>query len=575
MLFKKLMILYAFVLLFLTTVFVGMNLSVTRQVVLNEVYGTFNAQMNDGTEELSRTFESARNLVLELCVTESIQDTLRSGYEGTIESAEALRQAEAYAMDKGRLFPSNDVEIILLKEDGTQYILDETSGAVRAFCPKDEGYRSEELQGDFVWDYLYTDYGAYVRVSHVIYDETDWDRVIGIASVRIYRDYLLYTLNSMWLGQAGRIYMTDEHGQLLFPYVDSVEFPDGLNEQVPVTVQGETGQSIYFQRDIPINGYHMIGVASDVETLERMAQQRKLIFLIAAVILGTATLVTLAITYRISTPILKLARTMEKVGEGKFDGEIPVPKGKGEISILYNNFSQMLKMQNKLTEEIYGAQVREKEAELRALQAQINPHFLYNTLDSINWMAVKYGADDIEEVVTDLSQMLRYSLNNGMNILRISDELIQIRSYIKIQQLRFSDSFKVSYDVDEDILDHRIIKLLLQPLVENAVLHGFDESGQRGELMIQVKHEADGIRFCVKNNGHKMDLKRMEQALQQPEGERPAGYGLRNVNDRLIRYYGAASCLHFAVEGEYSFAWFTIPYEEGLDEEKTTCIAGG
>lgn len=574
MLFKKLMILNAFVLLFLTTVFVGMNLSVTKQVVSNEVYGTFNAQMDDGTEELSRTFESARNLVLELCVTESIQEVLRSGYEGSMEPEQVLKRAEAYAMDKGRLFPSNDTEILLLDETGIQYILDETSEAVRIISPGNEAYRKEELQGDFVWDYLYTDYGAYVRVSHVIYDEKDWNRVIGIASVRVYRDYLLYTLNSMWLGRAGRIYMTDEQGKLLFPYVDSVEFPEGLNEKNPVTVQGEQGQSIYFQRDIPINGYHIIGEASDVETLERMAEQRKFIFLIAAVILGTATIITLAITYRISTPILKLARTMEKVGEGKFDGEIPVPKGQGEISILYHNFSQMLKMQNKLTEEIYGAQVREKEAELRALQAQINPHFLYNTLDSINWMAVKYGADDIEEVVTDLSQMLRYSLNNGMNILRISEELIQIKSYIKIQQLRFSDSFKVKYDVDEDIQDHHIIKLLLQPLVENAVLHGFDESGQNGKLMIQIKHEGDGIRFCVKNNGEKMDLRKMEAALQKPEEERPAGYGLRNVNDRLIRYYGADSCLHFAVEEEYSFAWFTIPYEEGNDEKEITGTVG-
>lgn len=574
MLFKKLMFLYAVVLLFLTTVFVGMNLSATRQIVENEVYGTFNAQMDDGAAELSRTFESARNLVLELCVTEAVQNTLRSGYEGTAEPETVLKQAGETAVDKSRLFPSYNTEIVLMKEDGTQYMMDESSGKVRQVHPEEEGYRKAELQGEFIWDYLYTDYGAYVRVSHAVYDEKDWNRIIGIASVRINRDYLLYTLNSMWLGREGRIYMSDEQGNLLFPYVDSVEFPEGLSEQTPVTVQGKQGQSIYLRRHISVNGYYIIGVVSDVDTLERMAEQREMIFLTAAVILGTATFITLAITYRISTPILKLARTMEKVGEGKFEGEIPVPKGQGEITILYNNFSQMLKMQNKLTEEIYGAQVREKEAELRALQAQINPHFLYNTLDSINWMAVKYGADDIEEVVTDLSQMLRYSLNNGMNILRISEELIQIQSYIKIQQLRFSNSFKVSYDVDEDILEHRIIKLLLQPLVENAVLHGFDESGQSGVLIIQVKSEENGIRFCVQNNGRKMDLRKMEEALRQPEEEKPAGYGLRNVNDRLIRYYGVSSCLHFAVEGEYSSAWFTIPYEEGWHEKKLACTAG-
>lgn len=115
---------------------------------------------------------------------------------------------------------------------------------------------------------------------------------------------------------------------------------------------------------------------------------------------------------------------------------------------MYSNFKNMLEMRERLTEEVYGAKVREKEAELRTLQAQINPHFLYNTLDSINWMAVKYGADDIEEMVTDLSQMLRYSLNNGVNQLKVSEELTQVRCYLNIQQKRFSNSFSTSYEID-------------------------------------------------------------------------------------------------------------------------------
>ena len=184
---------------------------------------------------------------------------------------------------------------------------------------------------------------------------------------------------------------------------------------------------------------------------------------------------------------------------------------------------------------------------------------MYNTLDSINWMAVKYGADDIEEMVTDLSQMLRYSLNNGVNQLKVSEELTQIRCYLNIQQKRFSNSFSTSYEIDPEVLDYQVIKLLLQPLVENALQHGFDESGQTGKLMLRVKKKENNIEFSVLNNGNKMDLEKVKQALQLPEDAKPTSYGLRNVNDRLVKYYGAESGLQFSIEGDYSCARFTIP----------------
>lgn len=251
--------------------------------------------------------------------------------------------------------------------------------------------------------------------------------------------------------------------------------------------------------------------------------------------------------------------------QGNFDIEIPVPQGMGEITILYHNFNSMLRIRQDLIEEIYGARVREKEAELRALQAQINPHFLYNTLDSINWMAVKYGADDIEEVVTDLSRMLRYSLNNGLNILKISQELIQIKSYIKIQQLRFSGFFQVTYDVDDQVLDCRIIKLLLQPLVENALLHGFDEAGENGVLIIRIRRTGERIHFSVINNGKQMNLEKVARAMDSSFVEQTGSYGLRNVNDRLVKYYGPDSGLRFSVKDRYSTAEFFIPFGETED----------
>lgn len=534
MLFKRLMILNTVVLFLLTVVFVGLNLSATRTIVENEVSAAFNSQMDDGSVELSRTFESARNMTLELCATRGIQDALRSGCLGQARPEEALARARDYAVDKGRLFSYFNTDLVLMMPDGTQYVLEDTGDSAASYRPGDEGYRSRE-------------------------------QAIGIASVNINRDYLLYTLNSVWMGDTGRVYLLDASGSLLFPYIGNVEFPRELETGQTVSLPDGRQQVLYFKRDIPVNGYRIIGEARNIEALKEMARQRKMILLIAAAVLGTASLTSFALTYRISTPILDLAQKMKQVEQGNFNIEIPVPQGMGEITILYHNFNSMLRIRQDLIEEIYGARVREKEAELRALQAQINPHFLYNTLDSINWMAVKYGADDIEEVVTDLSRMLRYSLNNGLNILKISQELIQIKSYIKIQQLRFSGFFQVTYDVDDQVLDCRIIKLLLQPLVENALLHGFDEAGENGVLIIRIRRTGERIHFSVINNGKQMNLEKVARAMDSSFVEQTGSYGLRNVNDRLVKYYGPDSGLQFSVKDGYSTAEFFIPFGETKD----------
>ena len=325
---------------------------------------------------------------------------------------------------------------------------------------------------------------------------------------------------------------------------------------------GVQQDSVFLSRTLQTNDFQIIGAARNLEALQQIETQRRMILLFAAGVLSLAALAALAITYRISTPILELAEKMKEVERGNFAVQIPTLRGRGEVAILYNNFRSMLQMRQSLIEEIYGAQVREKEAELRALQAQINPHFLYNTLDSIHWMAARYGADDIEQMVTDLSQMLRYSLNNGLNQLKIRDELTQIQSYLNIQKRRFSDSFTVQYEIDESVLDCQIIKLLLQPLVENALLHGFDESGHGGLLVLRIQRREEQIEFCVCNNGSPMDLERIAAALEQPREEASTSYGLRNVNDRLIKFYGAQSALRFAVEDGFSTAKFTIPVQK-------------
>jgi len=252
-----------------------------------------------------------------------------------------------------------------------------------------------------------------------------------------------------------------------------------------------------------------------------------------------------------------------KVNTGNTLSEIAIPQQyKGEVRTLYQSYNFMIKRIKELINEVYIADIKKKEAELNALQAQINPHFMYNTLDSINWMAIAVGAKNIQKMTQSLASMLRYSLNNGENQVEVYREIDQVRAYLDILQFRYPEQFDVSFDISEDILYCRIIKLIIQPLVENAIIHGFEGLNYRGNLIIRGYLENMNIIIEVRNSGNKMDLEKIQSILYPKTKERPKSYGIRNVNERLINAYGQSYHLQFIIEDEFSVAKITIPLEE-------------
>jgi two-component system sensor histidine kinase YesM len=181
------------------------------------------------------------------------------------------------------------------------------------------------------------------------------------------------------------------------------------------------------------------------------------------------------------------------------------------------------------------------------LQAQINPHFLYNTLDSINWLAIAAGADEISLMVNSLANFLRFSLNKGREFISIANELEQVRSYITIQKFRFKNKFDVIYKIDKEVLPYTIIKLTLQPLVENAINHGFDGIDYKGLIEIKACKDHEYIHFQVTDNGKGADIDSLNKMLFDGGGEvvNDMGYGIRNVNERLKLYFGEDCGLYF------------------------------
>lgn len=224
----------------------------------------------------------------------------------------------------------------------------------------------------------------------------------------------------------------------------------------------------------------------------------------------------------------------------------------GQIGVQYIKMSRQNK---KLNEEIIEAVIKRKEAEIQVLQAQINPHFLYNTLDSINWLAVSHKQYKIGEMITHLGNFFRLSLSKGKDTISMKNELEHIMAYIKLQKFRFNDSFDVIVEIEEDILmKFYIPKLTLQPIVENAIYHGMKEKNGVGTIMITAEEIQNGIRILVTDDGIGIKKAKLDMLNQSIEKEKKGGlqiYGLKNVHDRLRLKYGKP--FGICIESEYSY----------------------
>lgn len=259
-------------------------------------------------------------------------------------------------------------------------------------------------------------------------------------------------------------------------------------------------------------------------------------FVVAVAGAAAASIFTIGfITRRIN----KLKNSMAKVENGDFDAVINT-QDKDEIGDLIHSFNSMTTQIKNLITQVYEGRISQKESEMRALRAQINPHFLYNSLSLINWKAIEYEQEDISEITLALSNYYRTSLNKGKNILSFEQELSNMQSYLKIQQIMHDNSFDVVINVSEEVMPCESLNLILQPLVENAIDHGIDLlTDRKGIITVEAKMQTDEegkklVCVTVSDNGVGMDKETAQNFLTVQS----KGYGARNVNDRIRLYYG-------------------------------------
>ncbi|MGN7456216.1 cache domain-containing sensor histidine kinase [Paenibacillus pasadenensis] len=296
----------------------------------------------------------------------------------------------------------------------------------------------------------------------------------------------------------------------------------------------------------------------------------KWISLLTGLSLLSAVLFNVFFVNRVAKSIIRVVRKMRLVEQGLLDIRVPV-QGKDETVLLGNSFNSMTERLGRLLTEVREEQIRKQRAEMMLMQAQIKPHFLFNTLESINALAAQNEGGKIMLMVRRLSQLLRTSMHQKEEI-TVHEELEHVRSYLEIQKYRFEDLFSYGMEVDEDAREYRILKLTLQPLVENSIQHGFDGLERPGVISVRVELRPNAIVLTVEDNGIGMDgptLRRVAEGKKDEkwspmeDGER-GGLGLRNVADRLRIHYGPSyGMMICSSPGEGTIIRCTIPRNKG------------
>lgn len=333
------------------------------------------------------------------------------------------------------------------------------------------------------------------------------------------------------------LYITDQDGKLVFEesrfsgknqnydltYSEFLEQRDrGSTDYIILCEQSNTtGWTVWLYQPVGLAGEAMrpIGVMAGVTIL---------ICIFAAVLAYFIT------SGMVSSRIERLTHFMQEVQEGSMDMQME-SDDRDEIGMLYRGFGSMMKRIRTLINEVYLSKITQKEAELKALQAQINPHFLYNTLSLINWKALAAGEEDISRMTLALSTFYRTALNRGRNVLQVETELSNTRAYLEIQSMLYDGDFDYEIEAQTEILQCESLNLILQPLVENAIHHGIEEKTDgRGKITVRGWKEDNCVWFMVEDNGVGMEQEVADKILTMES----KGYGVRNVDERIRLCYG-------------------------------------
>ncbi|MDQ0062902.1 histidine kinase [Paenibacillus harenae] len=366
----------------------------------------------------------------------------------------------------------------------------------------------------------------------------------GILEIEVDRDDFFASLKASKDHYRGNVFVVDASGRV-------VSGSSGLTDLTDYGLQGLPGD-VKFDQVMDVKGVRSIVISAPLDWLDLRIvgiypvspfidgmkhSWSRMFFVLLAVLLALC-LIVYGITSRLLRRMKVLVRAMREVREGSLDVSVPV-ESNDEFTLMAQSFNTMTRRIHDLVETVYKSRIVEKEAELRALESQINPHFLYNTLATISWVARKVQSPEITNIANAMAKFYRLVLNKGKSTILVYDEIEMVRVYAQIQKFRFENMFDIVFDVDDKVYPYTIPKNILQPLVENALSHGIEPKRSHGTIIVRAYQTTNHLVFQVIDDGVGIPRERVQAMLSgQIRRSSGSGYAFKNILDRLRGYYG-------------------------------------
>ncbi len=376
---------------------------------------------------------------------------------------------------------------------------------------------------------------------------------LGVILIDINLNEIARICDGIYSENGGRICILNDKGDLIYEqktphglrYLSDEKNLEGLKRAISNNAQGN--------RIVGLSGADYQLVYSNMEktgwkvllltpqaSLAAQSREAMVFIVLAFLIMFIAVMLALkSILGRIVEPIIILKRHMDLADMGNLNIRMPIAR-EDEIGMLTRSFNQMLKRIDNLMGQVVEEQETKRKFEFQALQAQINPHFLYNTLESVIWMA-ETNNNKIVPMIEALAKLFRISLNSGREFISVEEEMEHVRNYLVIQSMRYQNKFEYVFEIADEVRKKQMLKLLVQPIVENSLYHGIKKKRGSGLIRISVGLEGEDIRIEVEDDGCGIDASVMKQLMEggiQPKKSGGSGIGVRNVNERIKLYFG-------------------------------------
>ncbi|GGG17203.1 cache domain-containing sensor histidine kinase [Paenibacillus abyssi] len=510
----------------------------TIRILENRVEQTTERAINQANSFLSYKLSNVKDVSSILFMNTELNDTLNAGKAGTSLS----RQIDDYHKILNILRSaqnSREIYSIRLYVKSSSIYTRENSAIFALSKIEQEAWYKEMLvnsegiycRSTYEHDY-YGERGKQNIVSCVrpLYSNGFGGEVLGVLSIDILEDTFQQIIKETQITTTGKVYLVDKMNRVI-----SSDDPSDIGQAVD-----EVDMRSHIVINKRIDGTSW-GLVAHIPMEEIYAESRQWSYQLYAVLFVVTIFgVTLAAAFSegLTRRIGPLLQQIKKIESENWDSHTPVTSN-DEIGVLQSHLNQMSENMRRLIQEKYKTEAEKKAAQLQALHAQINPHFLYNTLDLIHWMAMDKGAGEISDVAGQLSSFFRISLSQGRDVIPIIDELEHVRTYLDIQNRRFGGQIDYTIDADPELLQLKTVKLILQPVVENAVLHGIREKrGKSGCIRITCYLHGDKVEFTVEDDGVGISKHKLNELNSDSLN---TGYGIRNVKDKLKLYFGKDS----------------------------------